>query len=176
MTKHFVAVSEDGLVYKASLPRAAGKAVGAVQSKIKGHEATVAGVGGAGAIVGAAGYHSRPNKPKKNLSQDQIDRKKKYQAFSWRATGGLGLAGMGLFTGAKLKDAKLANKILPATKKINPDAMKNAALGTSTTAGGIGGVAAMNSANVSEAEANQHGIGNGRVKKNTQISAFGVNH
>lgn len=176
MTKHFVAVSEDGLVCKASIPRAAGKAVGAVQSKIKGHEATAAGVGGAAAIVGTAGYHSRPNKPKKALSQDDIDRKKKYQAFSWRATGGLGLAGMGLFTGSKLKTSKIANKLVPATKKIKPEAMKNAALGSSTTAGGIGGVAAMNSANVSEAEANQHGINTGKVKKNTRISAFGVDH
>lgn len=91
------------------------------------------------------------------MSDTEIRHRKKIQGGIARTTGALGLAGVGAFGAARLggggKVALKAQKVAPALKKINPKKADLAALGASTTAGGIGGAGSFNFASYTSAEA-----------------------
>jgi len=91
------------------------------------------------------------------MSDTEIRHRKKVQGGIARTTGALGLAGVGAFGAARLagggKVALKAQKVAPALKKINPKKADLAALGASTTAGGIGGAGSFNFASYTSAEA-----------------------
>lgn len=106
---------------------------------------------------------------KRNLSQAEINARKKVQAASWRTTGALGLAGLGTFGASKVPGSARITRAIPSAKKLNARKLENATVGLGAAGGGVGGVSSFNSAAISAAEARQKKV---PVKK----SAFGVEH
>jgi hypothetical protein len=90
------------------------------------------------------------------MSDAEIKRRKKIQGKVSQTTGALGLTSLGAFAAGRAggtgKIATRAQKAIPAFKRINPKKADSIALGTSTTAGGIGGLGAFNFASYTNAE------------------------
>jgi hypothetical protein len=101
----------------------------------------------------------------------ELKARKKLQSASWRTTGTLGLAGLGLMAGAK-GPVKLAAKA-PKLRRLaafTPERMKDASFKVGVASGGIGGMSAFNSARISSEEARRTKI------KKSNTSAFGISH
>lgn len=115
----------------------------------------------------------------RNLSQKEINARKKVQAVQWRTTGTLGLASLGAFGASKAPGSAKLLKIVPKAAKINPAKATNASLGLGALSGGIGGAGSFNSAAISSAESRQRKLvvpPKKKIAKAENLSAFGIEH
>lgn len=90
------------------------------------------------------------------MSDAEIKRRKRVQGHVSQTTGALGLTSLGAFAagraGGSGKFAVKAQKVVPKLKKINQKKADTVAVGTSSAAGGIGGLGAFNFAAYTNAE------------------------
>lgn len=120
----------------------------------------------------------------RNMSQSEINRRKKAQAHISQTTGTLGLAGLGAFGASKVpgtsKVAVAAKKIPKVGTKLNARKLETTSLGLSSAAGGIGGAGSYNFAAYSAAESRQRKPKVTTVKKSVSkadnLSGFGIAH
>lgn len=115
------------------------------------------------------------------LSDAEIKRKKKIQGAVSQTTGALGLTALGGTMLATKRGGKLTAKGFKAVGRERPKALDPVKLKSHTapilaTSAGIGGVGAFNFAAYTNAESRKRKPAHNTVKKNDNVSAFGIAH
>lgn len=147
---------------------------------LRGKQVAVAGTGAA--LLGTAGVlHERAKeglskaRQQPQMSNDELRRRKRIQSKTWKVGGGLGLLGTGLGVGAivagKPGGLRAIQRIRPTATEETSEKLKDAALYTGLTAGGVGGASSFNSAAISRAEARRRNPVGGAMSKSAADSA-----
>lgn len=131
-------------------------------ARTHGGKTGIATLAATGAVGGAAGVgisrHNRKKIAKREMSDTELNRRKKLQGSISRTTSTLGLGGLGLLGAsmvARKNPARLKQiqSIHPKLKKVTPDQIKGTAQNVALVSGGIGGLGGYNFASYTNAEA-----------------------